>query len=127
MGVPIIQMPPDIIATQEIIWKAKPDVIIETGVARGGSVVFYASMLALIGKGKVIGVDIDIRAHNRDTIEKHAMASRITLIEGSSIARDTVARVKSEIQRELKWTGVERRSGNPRVTEARNRRRSVGT
>jgi cephalosporin hydroxylase len=99
MGVPIIQMPPDIVATQEIIWKAKPDVIIETGVARGGSVIFYASILALIGRGKVIGVDIDIRAHNRDTIEKHPMASRIALIEGSSIAAETVARVKAEIPR----------------------------
>ena len=97
MGVPIIQMPPDIVATQEIIWATKPDVIIETGVARGGSVVFYASMLALIGKGKVVGVDIDIRAHNRDAIEKHPMTSRITLIEGSSSDVDTIARVKAEI------------------------------
>jgi cephalosporin hydroxylase len=97
MGVPIIQMPPDIIATQEIIWKARPDVVIETGVARGGSVIFYASILALIGKGKVVGVDIDIRAHNRDTIEKHPMASRISLIEGSSIAEETIARVRAEI------------------------------
>jgi len=97
MGVPIIQMPSDIIATQEVIWATKPDVIIETGVARGGSVIFYASMLTLIGKGKVVGVDIDIRAHNRDTIEKHPMASRITLIEGSSIDPETIARVKAEI------------------------------
>ncbi len=97
MGVPIIQMPPDIVATQEVIWATKPDVIIETGVARGGSVIFYASMLTLIGKGKVVGVDIDIRAHNRDTIEKHPMASRIALIEGSSIDRETIARVKAEI------------------------------
>jgi len=97
MGVPIIQMPPDIVATQEVIWATKPDVIIETGVARGGSVVFYASMLALIGRGKVIGVDIDIRAHNRDTIEKHPMAERITLIEGSSIDADTIERVKAAI------------------------------
>jgi cephalosporin hydroxylase len=90
-------MPSDIIATQEVIWATKPDVIIETGVARGGSVIFYASMLTLIGKGKVVGVDIDIRAHNRDTIEKHPMASRITLIEGSSIDPETIARVKAEI------------------------------
>lgn len=97
MGAPIIQMPADIVATQEVIWATKPDVIIETGVARGGSVIFYASMLTLLGKGKVVGVDIDIRAHNRETIEKHPMASRITLIEGSSIAPETVARIKAEI------------------------------
>ena len=97
MGTPIIQMPADIVATQEVIWMTRPDVVIETGVARGGSVIFYASMLALIGKGKVIGVDIDIRAHNRDTIENHPMASRITLIEGSSIDPETIARVKAEI------------------------------
>jgi cephalosporin hydroxylase len=97
MGAPIIQMPADIVATQEVIWSTKPDVIIETGVARGGSVIFYASMLALIGKGKVVGVDIDIRAHNRDTIEKHPMASRINLIEGSSIDPETIAQIKTEI------------------------------
>lgn len=97
MGAPIIQMPADIVAMQEVIWATKPDVIVETGVARGGSVIFYASMLTLIGKGKVVGVDIDIRAHNRDTIEKHPMASRITLIEGSSTAPETIERVKAEI------------------------------
>jgi cephalosporin hydroxylase len=97
MGAPIVQMPPDIVVTQEIIWKARPDVVIETGVARGGSVIFYASILTLVGKGKVVGVDIDIRAHNRDTIEKHPMAGRITLIEGSSIAEETIARVRAEI------------------------------
>jgi len=97
MGAPIVQMPPDIVVTQEIIWKARPDVVIETGVARGGSVIFYASILTLVGKGKVVGVDIDIRAHNRDTIEKHPMASRIALIEGSSIDPETIARVKAEI------------------------------
>jgi cephalosporin hydroxylase len=97
MGAPIIQMPADIVATQEVIWATKPDVIVETGVARGGSVIFYASMLALLGKGKVVGVDIDIRAHNRDTIERHPMANRITLIEGSSSDPETIARVKAEI------------------------------
>jgi len=97
MGVPIIQVPSDIVATQEIIWTTRPDVVIETGVARGGSVIFYASILTLVGKGKVVGVDIDIRAHNRDTIEKHPMASRIALIEGSSIDAETIARVKAVI------------------------------
>ncbi|HLI65250.1 MAG TPA: CmcI family methyltransferase [Caulobacteraceae bacterium] len=97
MGAPIIQMPADIVAMQEVIWATKPDVIVETGVARGGSVIFSASMLTLIGKGKVIGVDIDIRAHNRDTIETHPMAGRITLIEGSSIAPETLTKVRAEI------------------------------
>jgi cephalosporin hydroxylase len=97
LGVPIIQMPADVLAMQEVIWQTQPDVIVETGVARGGSVIFLASLLSLIGKGKVIGVDIDIRAHNRDTIEKHPQASRITLIQGSSIALDTVDQVKAAI------------------------------
>ena len=97
MGVPIIQLPADVMATQEVIWMTKPDVIIETGVARGGSVLFMASLLELIGKGKVIGVDIDIRAHNRDSIERHPMAKRVTLIEGSSTDRATVENVRAEI------------------------------
>lgn len=97
MGVPIIQMPADVLATQEVIWKAKPDVIIETGVARGGSVIFMASMLQMLGNGKVIGVDIDIRAHNREAIESHPLASRIVLIEGPSTAPDILAQVKSQI------------------------------
>lgn len=97
MGIPIIQMPADIMATQEVIWNKKPDVIVETGVARGGSVIFMAAMLQLIGKGKVIGVDIDIRAHNRDSIENHPMSSRITLIEGPSTTAETLAKVRAEI------------------------------
>jgi cephalosporin hydroxylase len=97
MGVPIIQMPADILATQEVIWATKPDIIIETGVARGGSVLFMASLLELIGKGKVIGVDIDIRAHNRDTIEKHPMSRRVTLIEGGSTAPETLAAIRANI------------------------------
>jgi cephalosporin hydroxylase len=97
MGVPIIQMPADIMATQEVIWATKPDVIIETGVARGGSVLFMASLLEVMGKGKVIGVDIDIRAHNRDSIERHPMSKRVVLIEGGSVDEDTLARVRAEI------------------------------
>jgi cephalosporin hydroxylase len=97
MGVPIIQMPADIMATQEVIWNTKPDVIIETGVARGGSVIFMASLLKVIGKGKVIGVDIDIRAHNRDSIETHPLSPMITLIEGPSTTAETLAKVKAEI------------------------------
>lgn len=97
MGVPIIQFPADVMATQEVIWATKPDVIIETGVARGGSVLFMASLLELIGKGKVIGVDIDIRAHNRDSIERHPMAKRVHLIEGSSTDPAVVAAVRAAI------------------------------
>ncbi|KAB2925420.1 MAG: cephalosporin hydroxylase [Dechloromonas sp.] len=93
MGRPIIQYPGDIIAMQELIWEIQPDVIVETGVAHGGSVVFYASMLELIGKGEVIGIDIDIRAHNRSAIEAHPMSKRIRLIEGSSIDAGLVDQV----------------------------------
>jgi cephalosporin hydroxylase len=97
MGVPIIQRPADIIALQEVIWETKPDIIVETGVARGGSMVFFASMLALLGNdsAKVIGVDIDIRAHNRSTIIEHPMAGYIELVEGSSIADGTIEQVRS--------------------------------
>lgn len=80
---------------QELIWAVKPEIIIETGVAHGGSLVFYASMLELIGKGEVIGVDIEIRAHNRQAIEAHPMSKRITLLEGSSVADGVVAQVQS--------------------------------
>jgi cephalosporin hydroxylase len=97
LGVPILQLPADILALQEVVWQTKPDVIIETGVARGGSVIFFASLLELIGRGKVIGVDIDIRAHNRDTIENHPMAKRITLIEGGSSDEAVVAKVRDTI------------------------------
>lgn len=86
MGRPIIAFPQDMVAMQEIIWEIKPDIIIETGVAHGGSIVYYASLLELIGNdGIVVGIDIDIRKHNRELIESHPMAKRIRLIEGSSI------------------------------------------
>lgn len=97
LGLPIIQYPADIVVTQEVIWAAKPDVIIETGVARGGSMIFLASMLQLLGRGKVIGVDIDIRAHNREAIECHPLSHRVTLIEGPSTSAGVMARVKAEI------------------------------
>lgn len=96
-GLPIIQMPADIVATQEVVFATQPNIIIETGVARGGSVVFMASLLQLIGKGAVIGVDIDIRAHNRDSIERHPMAKRITLIEGPATDPATLAKVCGQI------------------------------
>lgn len=99
MGVPIIQLPADVMATQEVIWNTKPDVIIETGIARGGSMIFMASLLAAMGKenARVIGVDIDIRAHNRDTIENHPLSKWITMIEGGSVDDDVLAKVRAEI------------------------------
>lgn len=97
MGVPIIQLPADIMATQEVMWATRPTVIIETGVARGGSVIMMNALLKQMGGGKVIGVDIDIRAHNRDSIEKHPMSDGIILIEGSSVSDETLGEVKSHI------------------------------
>lgn len=95
MGRPIIALPQDMIAMQEIIWNVKPDLIIETGVAHGGSIVFYASLLELIGgDGLVLGIDIEIRQHNRDLIEAHPMMKRIQLLEGSSLSTETVNEVK---------------------------------
>jgi len=86
MGRPIIQFPQDMIAVQEIIWQVQPDLIIETGIAHGGSIIYYASLLEMMGcEGKIVGVDIDIRAHNRTEIENHPMFKRIHLIEGSAI------------------------------------------
>lgn len=95
LGRPIIQLPTDIVLMQELIWRLRPDVIIETGVAHGGSLVLSASILELLGgEGIVVGVDIDIRAHNRQAIEAHPLARRVRLIEGSSIAPETVAAVQ---------------------------------
>lgn len=84
LGRPIIQYPQDLMALQEIIWRTKPDLIIETGIAHGGALIFYASMLELIGHGHVLGIDIDIREHNYVEIIKHPMVKRISMIEGSS-------------------------------------------
>lgn len=112
MGRPIIQYPQDIVAMQELIWAVKPDLIIETGIAHGGSLIFNASMLALLdmaeaidegrdviklreSKRMVVGVDIDIRSHNRIAIENHPLNHRIKMIQGSSISDDTVAEVKA--------------------------------
>lgn len=94
MGRPIIQFPQDVLAMQELIWQVKPDLIVETGVAHGGSVVFSASMLQLLGgDGIVAGIDIEIRPHNRKAIEEHPMAPRIRLLEGSSVDASMVERV----------------------------------
>lgn len=99
LGRPIIQYPQDIVAMQELIWAVQPDLIIETGIAHGGSLIFSASMLALNAAcggpqdARVLGLDIDIRAHNREAIEAHPLANRITMIQGSSIAPETIAQV----------------------------------
>jgi cephalosporin hydroxylase len=94
LGLPIIQFPQDLQAIQEIIWSVKPDVIIETGIAHGGGLVFYASMLELLGgDGQVVGVDIDIRAHNRARVESHPLARRIQMLQGSSVDEEIVRRV----------------------------------
>lgn len=99
LGLPIIQFPQDIVAIQELIWKTKPTIIIETGVARGGSLILSASILHLLnGAGKVIGVDIDIRKHNREAIESHPLAFRVELVQGSSIEKETVQKVASFIK-----------------------------
>lgn len=97
MGIPIIQMPDDIVMVQELIWKVRPDVIVECGLAHGGGAVLYASLCALMGKGRVIGVDVEIRKYNRAAIESHPMADRIELIEGSSIDSATVAAVRERV------------------------------
>jgi len=110
-GRPIIQYPQDMVAMQELIWEVKPDLIIETGIAHGGSLIFSASMLALLdmvdaiesnsainpnqSNRKVLGIDIDIREHNKDAIEAHPMSSRIQMIEGSSIEQEVIDQVKN--------------------------------
>lgn len=104
MGRPIIQYPQDILAVQEIIWAVKPDLIIETGIAHGGSLIFSASMLELVAmsggpqEAQVVGIDIDIRAHNRQAIDAHPMRRRITMIEGSSIEPAVVSKVSELAQ-----------------------------
>jgi len=98
MGRPVIQYPQDMIAMQEIIWNIQPDLIIETGIAHGGSLIYYASLLELIGNGMVLGIDIDIREHNRQEIENHKMFKRIQMISGSSIANETLEQVKKHTE-----------------------------
>lgn len=95
LGRPIIQLPQDMVAMQEIIWEVKPQLIIETGIAHGGSLILYASLLELIGgDGMVLGIDIDIRPHNRVEIEKHPMSKRIKMLEGSSTSAEIIEQVK---------------------------------
>lgn len=98
LGVPIIQLPEDLVRYQEVVFALRPDVIIETGVAHGGSAVLSASLLKLIGKGRVVAIDIEIRPHNRARIEGHFLAPLITLIEGSSTAADVVQQAKDAVR-----------------------------
>jgi cephalosporin hydroxylase len=114
LGRPIIQYPQDIVAVQELVWTVRPDLIIETGIAHGGSLILSASLLALLdmcdaiergesfdprqSSRRVVGVDIDIRTHNRAAIEAHPLASRIEMVEGSSIAGETIAAVRDRVE-----------------------------
>ena len=102
MGRPIIQLPQDMIAVQELIWKIKPDLIIESGIARGGSLIFYASILELIGHGKIIGIDVDIRKHNKKKIENHKLFKRITMLQGSSIDNKVFEKIKKNTKNKKK-------------------------
>jgi cephalosporin hydroxylase len=97
LGRPIIQYPQDIVAIQEIIYEVQPDLIIETGIAHGGSLILHASICELIGKGEVLGIDIDIREHNKEEIMKHRMSKRISMIQGSSIDEAIVAQVANKV------------------------------
>jgi cephalosporin hydroxylase len=98
MGRPIIQLPEDMIRIQEVVYRVKPDAIIETGVAHGGSLIFYASLCKAMGKGRVIGIDIEIRPHNRKAIEGHELSGYISLVEGSSTDPVIVNRVKGMLR-----------------------------
>jgi cephalosporin hydroxylase len=101
LGRPVIQYPQDIVGIQELVWSVQPDLVIETGIARGGSLVFLASMMELLAAcggpadGRVVGVDIDIRAENRVAIERHPLARRITMLQGSSVDESIVAQVRA--------------------------------
>ena len=98
LGVPVIQTPEDLILIQELIFNVQPDVIIETGIAHGGGLIYYASLMELLNKsGKVIGVDIEIREHNKKAIEAHPLFKRIELIEGSSVSDETIQEVRKRI------------------------------
>jgi cephalosporin hydroxylase len=98
LGRPIIQLPEDMIRTQEVIFSLRPDVIIETGVAHGGSLIYYASLCRLLGKGRVVGIDIEIREQNRQAIESHFLAGHISLLVGSSTDPKTVAAARAHVR-----------------------------
>jgi cephalosporin hydroxylase len=98
MGRPVIQLPEDLVRSQEVIHRIQPDVIIETGVAHGGSLIFYASLCKAMNRGRVIGIDIEIRPHNRGAIEEHPLAELITLVEGNAVAPNIVQQVKQLVR-----------------------------
>jgi len=99
MGRPIIKFPNDMVIQQELMWRLRPDLVIETGIAHGGSIIFTASMMEMMGiDGEVVGIDIDIRKHNREVIEDHPMFKRITMYEGNSVGEDMVAQVRSHTE-----------------------------
>jgi len=98
MGRPVIQLPEDMIRMQELIYRLRPDVIVETGVAHGGSLIYYASLCKAMGQGRVVGIDVEIRPHNRRAIEAHEMASLITLIEGDSVGAEVVHQAHAMIK-----------------------------
>lgn len=98
LGRPMIQLPTDAMAVQEIIWAVKPDLVVETGIAHGGSLILSASILELIGHGQVVGIDIEIRPHNRSAIEAHPLSHRISLIEGSSVESAVINQVRALAQ-----------------------------
>lgn len=97
LGVPVIQTPEDLVLMQELIFKVQPDFIIECGIAHGGGLIFYASLLELIGHGRVIGVDIEIREHNRKVLEIHPLSKRIEMIERSSVSDETIKKIKDRV------------------------------
>jgi len=98
LGMPMIQLPADIVVLQEIIWRTRPTVVVETGVARGGSLVFFASMMRLLGEGRAIGVEIEMRPHNRERLRDHPLSSAIDIVDGSSVDPATVAAVKERLR-----------------------------
>ena len=127
LGRPVIQYPQDIVAMQELIWSLQPDLIVETGIAHGGSLIFSASMLELNAAcggpkdARVVGVDIDIRAHNRAAIEAHPMMRRITMIEGSSIAPEIVAAIRAHTVGKKTRPRLPRQQPHPRPRPRRAR------
>jgi cephalosporin hydroxylase len=98
LGRPIIQLPDDLLRLQEVIYRVQPDLIIETGVAHGGGLIFYATLCKALGKGRVIGIDLEIRPHNRTAIEAHLLAPYITLIEGDSVGEPVLSQLRSLIK-----------------------------
>lgn len=98
LGIPIIQLPEDIVILQELVWKVRPTLVIESGVAHGGALVLYASILELLGRGRVVGIDVEIRKYNRLAIESHPMSRRIQLVEGSSTDAEIVSAVARGVE-----------------------------